>query len=246
LKAEKIPSPTLRFELLDTARGLAVALMLFFHFCFDLNEFEYIQIDQPHHPFWLHLRHFIVNLFIAVSGASLALATRSGRIKWEKFLLREAVLVACAALVSIGSFVIFPDSWIFFGILHFMAAASLLAIPFLRLGILNLILGILLLVISQKLAHPVFDTPALQWLGLMTHDPETKDYAPLLPWFGVMLIGVFIGGQMQQYALFQYPLQTRAWAQPLLWLGRHSLVVYMLHQPVLFGIFTLLAQASDC
>jgi uncharacterized membrane protein len=240
LKAEKIHSPTLRFELLDAARGLAVALMLFFHFCFDLNEFEYTRIDQPHDPFWLNLRSFIASLFIAVSGASLALATRSG-VKWKKFLRREAVLVACAALVSIGSFIIFPASWIFFGILHFMAAASLLAIPFLRLGILNLILGILLLTLSQKLAHPVFDAPALQWLGLMTHNPETKDYAPLLPWFGVMLIGVFIGGQMQRYTLFQYPLQHVSWVQPLRWLGRHSLVVYMLHQPVLFGIFTVLA-----
>lgn len=239
MNATNTASNTQRFALVDAARGLAVALMLFFHFSFDLNEFGFIQIDQMHDPFWLALRGFIINLFIGVAGVSLVLASRNG-INRKKFLRRESILLGCAVLVSIGSFVVFPRSWIFFGILHFMAVASVLAIPFVRLGSLNLILGVLLLVMTQTLAHPVFNAPTLQWLGLMTHNPTTKDYVPLLPWFGVMLIGVFIGGQMQRYTLFQYPLQNAVWAQPLLWLGQHSLVVYMLHQPVLFGILTML------
>lgn len=238
LSTETTPS---RLDLLDAARGLAVTLMLVFHFCFDLNEFGYIHIDQLGNPFWLNFRLFIVSLFIGVSGISLVIATQRG-IRWQKFLRREAILLACVALVSIGSFVEFPDSWIFFGILHFIAVASVMALPFVRFGLPSLVLGVGILLLSQWGKHPFFDQPALQWLGLMTHNPVTKDYVPLVPWFGVMLIGIFIGNYIQHWKLFRVDLRSRVWTMPLLWLGKHSLLVYIIHQPILFALFLVLPR----
>ncbi|MDD5392716.1 MAG: heparan-alpha-glucosaminide N-acetyltransferase [Thiothrix sp.] len=235
-----MPAPPTRFDLLDALRGFAVVLMMAFHFSFDLSMFGYVRIDFYQDPFWLNARIFIVTLFVGVAGASLSLATRDG-IHWQRFLRREAILLACALLVSAGSYAMFPQSWIFFGILHFMALAGLLAVPFLHFGISNLVVGVLILLASWLFTHPLFDAPALQWLGFMTHKPITEDYAPLVPWFGVLLLGIFIGKQLPNSNLFQYPLHTQRWAKPLLWLGRHSLLVYMLHQPIFILLLVLLA-----
>jgi uncharacterized membrane protein len=232
-----------RFDWPDAIRGLAVLLMMVFHFCFDLSDFGYARFDFYRDPFWLDARVFIVTLFVGVSGVSLALASRNG-INWQRFWRREAVLVGCAALISAGTYAFLPQAWIFFGILHFMALGAVLAVPFLRLGTSNLLLGVGLIALGAWVSHPLFDAPALQWLGLMTHKPVTEDYAPLLPWFGVLLVGVFLGRQWLQQAWFAYPLQRYRVFRPLLWLGRHSLLVYMLHQPVFILVLTLFVLAS--
>lgn len=230
---------TARFDLPDALRGFAVVLMMVFHFCFDLADFGYAQFDFYYDPFWLNARLFIVTLFIGVSGISLVLASRNG-INWQRFWRREAVLVGCAALVSVSSYLMVPQAWIFFGILHFMALAALLAIPFLRLEKANLLLGLGLIAVGAWVSFPLFDMPWLQWFGLMTHKPVTEDYAPLLPWFGVMLVGLFLGKKLPNQRFFIYPMSDYKVFRPLLWLGRHSLLVYMLHQPLfIFGLMLL-------
>ncbi len=234
---------TPRFDLPDALRGLAVVLMMVFHFCFDLGDFGYARFDFYNDPFWLDARVFIVTLFVGVSGVSLALASRNG-INWQRFWRREAVLVGCAILISAGTYALLPQAWIFFGILHFMAVGAVLVVPFLRLDKTNLLLGMALIAVGAWVSHPLFDMPALQWLGLMTHKPVTEDYAPLLPWFGVLLVGVFLGRHFPQQAAFAYPLQQHRIFRPLLWLGRHSLLVYMLHQPVFLALLTVFVLAS--
>lgn len=228
-----------RYDLLDALRGLAVVMMMAFHFSFDLNLFGYVFLDFQHDPFLLNWRVLIVSLFVGVAGASLALACRNG-IRWRSFLRREGILLACALLISAASYAIFPQNWIFFGILHLILVASLLALPFVRAGVPALLTSIAAFALWALFSHPLFDHPWLQWVGLMTHSPTTEDYAPLLPWFGVMLIGVFVGQHISQIPVFRYPLQQRLWAKPLLWLGRHSLLVYMLHQPLFFTLFWML------
>lgn len=230
---------TVRFDLPDAVRGLAVVLMMVFHFCFDLSDFGYARFDFYNDPFWLNARVFIVTLFVGVSGVSLALASRRG-INWQRFWRREAVLLGCAALISVGTYAMLPQAWIFFGILHFMALATIAAIPFLRLGKVNLLLGIGLIALGVWVSHPFFDTPLLQWFGLMTYKPVTEDYAPFLPWFGVFLVGIVMGNYLPSEAFFAYSLRQYALFRPLLWLGRHSLLVYMLHQPIFILLLTLL------
>ncbi|MEO5573209.1 MAG: heparan-alpha-glucosaminide N-acetyltransferase [Gammaproteobacteria bacterium] len=234
-----------RYPSLDALRGLAIAFMIIYHFCFDLAYFGVLSADFNHSPFWLGLRSMIVTLFLGVMGMSLMLATRPP-IKWRPYFRRLGILLAAAALVSLSSYFLFPESVIFFGVLHFIVLASVISLPFIRLYWSNLFIGIGLLVFGLVYQHEYFNHPWLQWFGLMTYKPITEDYVPLLPWFGVVLIGLFLGKAI--YARAQLPTLAR-W-QPvrlpgkiLSAAGRHSLLIYLLHQPLLLGILYLTLAA---
>lgn len=222
----------------DLLRGVAIALMVAYHFCFDLNYYGWAQFDFNHDPFWLGFRASILSLFLALVGISLTLASRGG-FNPGRYWRRLGWLAAAATAVSLSSWLMFPDSWIFFGVLHFILLASLLGPLFLRFYWLNLGLGALLLLIGNSVQQPFFDQPALQWIGLMTHKPITEDYVPLLPWFGVVLIGLFLG------KLSQSSDQGKRWstwhsehplARLLALAGRHGLPIYLAHQPLLLGL----------
>lgn len=243
-RGEKSFAPTVsRLDLPDALRGLAVLLMLVFHSAYDLNHFDILQLDLLHSDFWPAFQKVIVTLFVGVAGVSLALANRNG-LKWDRFWRREGLLLASAGLVSAGSYWLFPASWIFFGVLHFMALASVLAVPFLRLGWLNLLLGGLALMLPWWVAEPFFNAAGLQWLGLGTEVSNTKDYTPLFPWFGVMLLGIYWGSIFGHCRFCLQPLPRWWWVRGLLWLGRHSLVVYLLHQPVLMALLWLVVTIT--
>ena len=234
-----------RYPSLDALRGLAIAFMIGYHFCFDLAYFGVLAADFNHNPFWLGLRSMIVTLFLGVMGMSLALATRPA-IKWHPYLRRLGILLAAAARVSLGSYFLFSESVIFFGVLHFIVLASVLGLAFTRLYWSNLFIGIGLLVFGLVYQHEYFNQPWLQWFGLMTYKPITEDYVPLLPWFGVVLIGLFLGKAI--YARPKVPALAR-W-QPmrlpgrvLSGAGRHSLLIYLLHQPLLLGALYLTVGA---
>lgn len=230
-----------RYGGVDVLRGCAVVLMVAYHFSFDLNYYGLLRIDFYNQPFWLNARASIVTLFLGTAGISLVLASRNA-INWRSRFLRLGMLAGCAALVTASSYFLFPESWIFFGVLHFIALASLLGLPFLRWHWPTLLAGLALLVIGLSVALPAFDHPWLQWFGLMTYKPITEDYVPLLPWFGVFLTGIFLG----QLLLHQPGLATiRVW-QPqgrvcrwAAFAGRHSLMIYLLHQPLLMGVLYL-------
>ena len=230
-----------RYMLVDMARGGALVLMIVYHFTFDLNFITHLGIDFNHDPLWLGFRTLIVGLFLLLVGISQSLAQHHGR-GWRRYLRRLGLLAGCAGLVTLGSMIMFPDTFIFFGILHFIAVASVLGLLTLRFYRFSLLLGIILIVFGIRFAHPWFDQPALQWVGLMTHKPFTEDYVPVLPWFGVVVIGQYLG-----QALYRIPGGARitGWtsdkspARLLALGGRHSLVIYMVHQPILFGLLYL-------
>jgi len=234
-----------RFELVDALRGTAIIMMFTFHFSFDLNYFGFIHTDFYHLPFWLNYRILIVSTFLFVSGISLYLAHHNG-LQRQKYLRRLTVLLACAALVSLGSYLAFPHSMIFFGILHFIAAASILGLPFVRLYWTNLIVGIAIIVIGSQIQDSFFDQAPLQWIGLMTHKPITEDYVPLFPWFGVVLLGIFFARwatTAQHFPAFGQWRSDLAVVRGLRFAGRHSLLIYMLHQPLFIGCLYLVDLA---
>jgi uncharacterized membrane protein len=231
--------PTLkspRLAIIDAGRGIALILMAAYHFCFDLNYYGLLSIDFNNTPFWLGARTFIVTLFLLLVGISLQLANARG-IRWSATWRRLAMLAAAATGVTIASAMLFPNSYIFFGILHFITLASLLGLPFLRYRWLTLLTAISVLLLDLTVSSPLFNQPLLQWFGLMTYKPITEDYVPLLPWFGAVLLGIFIGSWMVQLQHRFSRWQGKSGAGPLLrWLGRHSLLFYLLHQPVLLAL----------
>ena len=225
-----------RFDRLDALRGLAIVWMALFHFGFDLNHLGLLTPRQNFYvdPFWTTQRSLIVSLFLTCAGLGQAAALHDNQ-TWPRFWRRWLQVATCAALVSAGSALMFPRSWISFGVLHGIAVMLIvvrLAAP-LRAWLWPL--GALCIALPHVAANPVFDARSLTWIGLVTHKPITEDYVPVLPWLGVMLWGLAAGqwllGQRRHWLTGSVP---RA-AQPLAWLGRWSLSFYMLHQPLLIG-----------
>lgn len=233
-----------RIILIDLLRGLAIALMIIYHFCFDLTYFGYVRFEFNSDPFWLNFRSLIVSLFLGVMGFSLYLAHHR---QWNRraWLKRFTLLVLAALAVSLSSYLMYPKSFIFFGILHFIALASLLGLPFVRLGYLNLVLGAVILLISNQYSQPFFNQPPWQWFGLMSHKPITEDYVPLFPWFGVVLMGMGVAywtKNNQTLTRLLHWQNHHTIVTTLTFAGRHGLLIYLLHQPILLGLLYLLTE----
>lgn len=218
--------------------------MVAYHFCYDLTYFGFARFDFFADPFWLHARTLILSSFLLVAGISLVLATHDG-VRMRPYMKRLGTLVGCATLISAASYFMFGPRWIFFGVLHFIAVASVLGLGFVHRSQLALITGIALIVLDRVFSHGFFDQAAWQWLGLMTYKPPTEDYVPLIPWFGVVLLGIVLGKthwlREPASALAQWH-STHPLAQLLSLAGRHSLLVYMLHQPLLLGALWLVKR----
>ena len=222
-----------RYQFVDSIRGFAIVLMVAYHFSYDLNYFGLASFDFYEDRFWLNSRTFILSLFLVLVGVSLVMATRDG-LNRHAYVWRLGVLVLCALLISVASNYMFSERMIFFGVVHFIVVASVLGLLFIRLYWLNVVLGVTVVLLGVFYSIEYFDQPWLQWIGLMTYKPTTKDYVPLLPWFGVVLLGLFLGRLLlvSQTMSSRLNWQGRNPLTRLLVLsGRHSLLIYMLHQP---------------
>lgn len=226
-----------RVPAVDALRGIAILAMIAYHFAFDLRYFRLIRADFENDPFWLGARAIIVASFLLLVGVSLVLAERA-QVPPAAFAKRVAIIAACALAASIASYAIFPATFITFGILHFIALASVLARPLASRPRVALALGLAALAAGLTLSHPFFDARPTSWLGFTTRKPDTQDYVPLFPWIGVVLLGITAGHALaaRGFAPIAALAHTPQW---LRWSGRHSLAIYMLHQPALMGALWL-------
>ena len=216
--------------------------MAVFHFCFDLANFRLIGANFYADPFWTTQRTAIVSLFLFCAGIGQAVALDAGQ-GWPRFWRRWAQVAGSALLVSAGSALMFPRSWISFGVLHGIAAMLLITRFGARAGVWLWPLGLAAILLPQWLQHPLFDSRWTNWTGLVTHKPVTEDYVPLLPWLGVMWWGVASGRWLLARRPHWLAGALPAAARPLAALGRWSLSFYLLHQPVLIGLLMLWLQA---
>jgi uncharacterized membrane protein len=230
-----------RYDRLDALRGVAIVWMAVFHFCFDLAHFRLIEQNFYRDPFWTTQRTVIVSLFLLCAGFGQAIAVTQGQ-TWRRFWRRWAQVAGCAVLVSIGSYLMFPRSYIYFGVLHGIAVMLVVTRFTARMGPWLWPLGLLAVLLPRLVQHSFFDTRWTSWVGLVTRKPVTEDYVPLLPWLGVMWWGLAAG----LWVLRNRPhwvggILPGAFG-PLALLGRWSLSFYMLHQPVLIGLLMLWMQ----
>jgi uncharacterized membrane protein len=235
------PNPTPRLAVVDALRGFAVAQMILYHLIYDLNYFGWLQlrmlVDQP----WVGWRTAIVTQFLLLVGLSLVLRA-SFKPSLADFARRWTEIAAAALLVSAGSWLMFGERFIWFGILHFIAVALLITRPLLSLGRANIMLGIAAIVVGLVYAHEAFNAAPAAALGLTTRKPSTEDYVPILPWIGVVLIGAGIGAWWSRLGWrvprVLQPLNRRP-PRLLVFLGTWALTVYLVHQPILIGLLTL-------
>ena len=228
-----------RWPILDTARGVAIIAMILFHFTWDLGFFGIVDYDISFTLEGRLLAHLIAGSFLFIVGMSLALAARNG-LPFKPNLKRLRYVAGAAILVSLGTFFLMPEDWIFFGVLHCIALSSLLALPFLAAPLL-LTAAIAALSIAAPLFiyAPIFDQPWMFWLGLNHILPRTNDYVPLFPWFGVVLAGLVVVRLIDtraEWAAWFQRARPNAFFRYLARLGRFSLAIYLIHQPILMGV----------
>jgi len=226
-----------RLKGIDALRGAAILAMIAYHFCFDLRYFGVFNADFEHGLFWLTARSLILSSFLLLAGVSLVLAVRASASP-GKFRRHVAIITLCAVAVSAGSYALFPRTFIWFGVLHAIAVSLVIARPLVARPALALTIGIFMIAAGVTVTHPVFDQRALAWIGFMTGKPATEDYVPLFPWTGVVLLGVALGHALHRNN-YSAIVGANRWPAWIAWLGRRSLAVYMLHQPLLIGALWL-------
>lgn len=226
---------TARFAAVDLARGIAIVGMAVYHFSWDLTYFGLAGFDLLGDPFWLAFRAVVLSSFLLLVGISHVLAQAKG-FAMRPFLRRLLLVTASAALITAASYAAFPQTYIFFGVLHCIAVSSLLLLAVARLpSIIVAAVAAACFAAPELIEAPLFDLPLLVWLGLATWTPASNDFVPLLPWFGMVAAGVVLGRALAaRETVLRWQWQGAS-SSVLQWAGRHSLIVYLLHQPLLFG-----------
>lgn len=224
-----------RLEIIDQFRGIAVLLMAVFHFCYDLSVFNFLTFKMDG-GFYSWFRYLIVTLFFISVGASLYLA-HSPSIQWRKYLIRLAKIGAGAVFITISTYYMYPRAWVWFGVLHFILVASLLSLPLLRAPFIAAVTGILIFLLFNLTDWFNLHFLYSEYARTLNLPRATQDLTRLIPWLGMVYIGLYIG-QQRCWGIRAIPLGP---ARPVInWLSRHAFWFYMLHQVPLFGLAWLL------
>jgi len=226
---------------LDLARSAALLAMAVFHFVFDLEMFGFTRPGTILLPGWRWLAYLTAGSFLFLVGVSLWLA-HGTFIRWRRYWKRLAMVAGAALVITIATSFAFPDAFIFFGILHCIALSSLLGLIALRLPAAALVgLAAFVLWLPNAMRFDLFNAPWLWWSGLQSVPVRAVDYVPLFPWFAPVLLGIAIAkwgsaaGLWDRLSRWQAP----GWVGPLSWPGRNSLLVYLVHQPILISLVWL-------
>jgi uncharacterized membrane protein len=228
-----------RFWEIDTLRGFAIINMIIFNYSFALSYLGILNLNLG-----LSYAMAIASTFIFISGISMTLSyNRNSKNFHKRFILRGLKIFGWGLIITIITFLAFPEAFVVFGILHFIGVSIILGQFFLKFKKLNLLLGLLILILGFYLQTFRFDFPWLLWLGFFPTNFYTFDYFPILPWFGVTLLGIFFGNRLYKKGRRCFKikdLSNFSVVKLLTFLGRKSLLIYLLHQPVLILILLLL------
>ncbi|MCA2012967.1 DUF1624 domain-containing protein [Cereibacter sphaeroides] len=222
-----------RLPAIDIARGVALIGMVIFHFTFDLEYFGFVQPGTIVSLPWRTFARLVAGSFVFLAGVSLVLAARGG-LRMPAFWRDTAKVAAAALLVSVATYFALGEAWVFFGILHLIVVARLIGLPALRLPTAALlVLGIAVWALPYLVQFPAFNPRALAWIGFAELQPLSMDLEPVFPWVGPFLLGMAFA----RLALLdrQPGGDGGPVGRALAWAGRHSLAIYLLHQPVLMG-----------
>ena len=236
-----------RFWEIDVLRGIAIVMMIVFHFLFNLAYFANYSINM-NFGFWKYFGRATAIIFIFLVGVSLTLSYSKIKGNWLKnypnYLKRGLKIFFWGLIITLITFIFLRENFVIFGILHFIGISIILAYPFLKVRKeFVLLIGILFIIIGEILKRFFFSFPWLMWLGLQPYNLVTADYFPLFPWFGVVLIGMFFGFWLypNYKSKINLPDLSRfKIIQIFSFLGKHSLIIYLIHQPILILILGLM------
>jgi uncharacterized membrane protein len=243
-----------RFWEIDLLRGIAILMMIAFHVVYDLDFFGAASVLTVHSGFWFYVARATATIFLLLVGISLTLSfSRALHVKkpeqklYRKYLTRGLKIFSWGLVITVITWVFLREGFIVWGILHLIGISIMLAYPLVSLRYGNLVLGIGVVALGVAVKHVTVNVPWLLWLGLTPAHFQTLDYFPLLPWFGVVLIGMFLGNALYPDYTRHFTLGDRFDVPPvrfLEFLGQHSLFIYLLHQPVLIAVLYLLGLVN--
>jgi uncharacterized membrane protein len=237
-----------RYWEIDFLRGLAILLMILFHIFFDLNYFNIYSIDFKNIPIKI-LQYSIAIIFLILVGISLTLSYNkkikviSIEIINKKFFTRGLKIFCIGLFITVITWFYPNDGYIIFGVLHCIGISIILAIPFLNHQKISLFIGIIFVFFGIFLRTFTINFDYLFWLGFRPEQFYTLDYFPLFPWFGVILIGVFFGNLFYPDGISRLNIQNYSKSNFISFfelLGRNSLIIYLLHQPIIVGTILLI------
>lgn len=221
---------------MDVIRGIAFCNMFLYHALWFATDAGLLHLDFD--SIGLHVwQRSIAGTFFFLVGVSLQLASR---VPLRRFLLRLGRVAGGAAIVTLASIFLDPDRIVRFGVLHAIFVCSVVGRFFVDRGPWVAALGVLITAIGASVADPRFDSPWLAWTGFGTHLPVTFDHQPFFLWFGVVLVGI-AAAQVAPEAVWRWFAPR---AEPVAFLGRHSLFLYMAHVPLLQGAVLVLEATS--
>ena len=246
MTSQAIPDPrpaartvSSRIEAVDLARGLALIAMTTFHFGWDMEFFGYAPPGFASQPAMVWYARCIASSFLFLVGVSMVLA-HGGTFRAGAFLKRLAMIGGAALAISVATWFATPDAFIFFGILHHIAVASVLGLLFLRMPWwLNYAAAALFILARMYLRTPLLDDPWWWWSGLSSINPRSNDYVPVFPFMAAVLAGMATTQLAARLGWLERLASVRLHgpvSRLLRFIGRHSLIYYLVHQPVMIGL----------
>ncbi|MEK6958069.1 MAG: heparan-alpha-glucosaminide N-acetyltransferase [archaeon] len=225
-----------RFWEIDFAKGMAIAMMVLFHFLWDLNYFGFIRVSL-YSGFWGLFQKATAGLFILLVGVLLTLSYNRNRQGYAmRFAKRGAMVFGAGMLITLFTLIAFPEQFIYFGVLHFIGVSIIFSIPFVGKKWLSLAAGAIVFAVPLAFSLYSANIQPLMWLGFAV-PRATLDFFPVFPWFSAMLAGIFLGNVL--YKGGERKFEPEKMHLPRIGLlesmGKNSLLVYFLHQPVLFA-----------
>lgn len=235
-------SNNVRLHRIDIIRGVAVILMVFYHLLFDLHHFFQKSIQHSELIFKFG-PEIIGGLFLITSGLAHSMHFRTGRLKQK--IRRSFFLLAIALFLSVLTYILFKNQLIIFGILHCISISTLLGICLNKTSNSFILLCSLFLISIgffwlNSIPHPsIFFIP----LGgnLDNRDYIMLDYFPLIPYFGEYLLGLWLGLVFIKNKISKNTETPKNYFYNfILLLGKNSLTIYLIHQPIILGFLYLL------
>ena len=227
-------SPSRIWEI-DFFRGIALLLMVAFHLIFDLTDFWGYNLNYMN-GFWYYEGKLSAIMFTAIAGVSSTLGVYHFR--------RGLVVFVWGMFITLATYLYNPQTYIRFGILHMLGSCMIL-FPFIK----NLspgwliLAGTAIIASGQWTAQLTIPSSLLLPFGIIPADFTSLDYYPLLPWSGFFLYGAALGQVLYKEHYSRLP--QLSWLQPLTALGRHSLAVYLIHQPLLLATLYILHRFQN-
>ncbi len=223
-----------RFWEIDTLRGIAIILMIISNFATDLVYFNIANLSSGFGWFFARLT---ASIFLFLVGVSLAISYSKRGDDFKHYLKRGLKIFSWGLAITAVTWLFLREDLILFGILHLIGVSIILSYPFLRRRYNSFIYGASAILVGLYLPNIAVATKWLLPLGLAPASYYYIDYFPIFPWIGAILIGLFFGnllyhGGKRKIEIADYSSQAKL----LQFLGRNSLLIYLIHQPVLIGL----------